>query len=207
SAGKPRACCSRASRETAAACRRGCLTSDFVSSSAGPRSNGIARFRRAGAGRHFRLRVERRGRRYRHLSPDRWRRAAAAASRQGGESRHADGGQPRPALSVRIDSLQAVFGDDLCNRCRERRIACHFVLSPDNRFLYALNELLGTVTTFALDAKTGLLSELGSVSGLPPESKLVPGAPRGAPGAPGAAAPRNTDNDVWAADIHVTPNG
>ena len=83
----------------------------------------------------------------------------------------------------------------------------HFVLSPDNRFLYALNVLLGTVTTFALDAKSGLLSELGSVSGLPPESKLVPGAPRGAPGAPGAAAPRNTDNDVWAADIHVTPNG
>ncbi len=41
---------------------------------------------------------------------------------------------------------------------------------------------------------------------LQPDSKLVPGAPRGAVGAPGAA-PRNTDNDIWASDLHLTPNG
>jgi 6-phosphogluconolactonase len=36
----------------------------------------------------------------------------------------------------------------------------------------------------------------------------VPGMPRG-PVAPGASqAPRNTDNDIWAADLlHLTPNG
>lgn len=83
----------------------------------------------------------------------------------------------------------------------------HFIPSRDNRFLYVLNEMLGTVTTFALDGKTGLLTEQGSVSGLPPDSKLVPGAPRGAVGVPGGPPGRNTDNDIWAADIHVTPDG
>jgi 6-phosphogluconolactonase len=83
----------------------------------------------------------------------------------------------------------------------------HFVISRDNRFLYALSELQGTVTTFALDAKTGQLAELGSASGVPSDAKLQPGAPRGAIGVPGGPPPRNTDNDIWAADIHLTPNG
>jgi 6-phosphogluconolactonase len=46
------------------------------------------------------------------------------------------------------------------------------------------------------------LTEVSSAAGLPPESKLVAGGPRGAPGAP----PRNLDNDVWAADLHLTPD-
>ncbi len=83
----------------------------------------------------------------------------------------------------------------------------HFVGSADNRFLYVLSELLGTVTTLAVDAETGLLTELGSASALPPDSKLVPGAPRGAITRPGTPAPRSTENDIWAADIHLTPNG
>ena len=83
----------------------------------------------------------------------------------------------------------------------------HFITSPDNKFVYLLSELVGTVTTLSLDAKTGLLTEVGSASGLPPDSKLGPGAPRGAVGAPGGPPPRNTDNDIWAADIHMTPNG
>src|ERR1700737_4098153 len=84
----------------------------------------------------------------------------------------------------------------------------HLVVSQDNRFIYVLNELTGTVTALALDPSTGLLTELDSVSVLPPETKLVPGTPRGAVGTPGAnQAPRNTDNDIWAADLHLTPNG
>src|SRR6266436_5935999 len=84
----------------------------------------------------------------------------------------------------------------------------HLIVSSDNRFVYLLNELTGTVTTLALDQSTGLLSELDSVSVLPPETKLVPGMPRGAVGTPGAnQAPHNTDNDIWAADLHLTPNG
>ena len=84
----------------------------------------------------------------------------------------------------------------------------HLVVSQDNRFIYLLSELTGTVTTLALDSASGLLTELGSVPVLPPDSKLVAGIPRGAVGTPGAnQAPRNTDNDIWAADIHLTPNG
>ena len=82
----------------------------------------------------------------------------------------------------------------------------HIIVSHDNRFLYLLNELTGMVTTLALDAATGTLKELDSVSTVPPGTKLGPGMPRGAVGVPGAA-PRNTDNDIWASDLHLTPNG
>ena len=82
----------------------------------------------------------------------------------------------------------------------------HIIVSSDNRFVYLLNELVATVTTLSLDPKTGLLTEVSSASALPPDTKLVPGAPRGAVGAPGAP-PRNTDNDIWASDLHLTPNG
>jgi 6-phosphogluconolactonase len=84
----------------------------------------------------------------------------------------------------------------------------HIIIASDNRFAYLLTELTGTVTTLAIDAKTGLLSEKDSASVLPPDSKLGPGMPRGAVGTPGAnQAPRNTDNDIWASDLHLTPNG
>jgi 6-phosphogluconolactonase len=83
----------------------------------------------------------------------------------------------------------------------------HFVTSGDNKFLYVLSELLATVTTFALDGKTGLLTEIDSASGLPPGTRLVPGAPRVAVGAANAGPPRNRDRDIWAADIHLRPDG
>jgi 6-phosphogluconolactonase len=82
----------------------------------------------------------------------------------------------------------------------------HFVTSGDNRFLYLLNEMAGTVTTFSVDAVSGHLRMVSEAFGLPPETYLVPGAPRGVPAAPGVA-PRNTDGDIWCADIHMTPNG
>ena len=81
----------------------------------------------------------------------------------------------------------------------------HIIVSSDNRFEYLLNELVATVTTLSLDPKTGVLTEVSSASALPADTKLVPGAPRGAVGAGGQ--PRNTDNDNWAADLHLTPNG
>jgi 6-phosphogluconolactonase len=83
----------------------------------------------------------------------------------------------------------------------------HFITSGDDKHLYLLSELLGTVTTFAIDGKTGLLTELSSASGLPPNTKLGPGAPRGAIGGANAPPPRDTSNDIWAADLHMTPNG
>jgi 6-phosphogluconolactonase len=76
----------------------------------------------------------------------------------------------------------------------------HLIVSSDNRFVYLLNELTATVTTLALDGRTGLLTEVSSAGALPPDSKLGPGAPRPTPG-------RNVDNDIWASDLHLTPNG
>jgi len=82
----------------------------------------------------------------------------------------------------------------------------HLIISKYNKFVYLLNELTAQVTAFALDQKTGTLKEFDSASALPPDTKLGPGAPRGAVGVPGQA-PRNTDNDIWASDLHLTPNG
>src|SRR4051812_46087418 len=76
----------------------------------------------------------------------------------------------------------------------------HLIVSADNKFVYLLNELTATVSTLALDAKTGTLKEVGSASALPAEVKLFPGAPRPAPG-------RDVSSDIWASDLHLTPNG
>jgi len=75
----------------------------------------------------------------------------------------------------------------------------HLVVSHDNRFVYVLNELTATVSTLALDAATGLLAEVGSASALPADSRLVPGAPR--------PSGRDVGNDIWASDLHLTPDG
>jgi len=84
----------------------------------------------------------------------------------------------------------------------------HIIVSKDNKFLYLLNELTAQVTTLSLDAKTGLLKQVDVAPSLPADSKLQPGMPRGAVGGPNAnQAPRNTDNDVWASDLHLTPDG
>jgi 6-phosphogluconolactonase len=84
----------------------------------------------------------------------------------------------------------------------------HIIISADNKFAYLLNELTAQVTTLAINAKTGLLSPVSTAVAVPPDSKLQPGMPRGAVGTPGAnQAPRDTANDIWASDLHLTPNG
>jgi len=77
----------------------------------------------------------------------------------------------------------------------------HIIMSPDNKFAFLLNELVATVTTLSLDAATGTLTEVRSASALPPDTKLVPGAARGGP------TTRDLSNDIWASDLHVTPDG
>lgn len=74
----------------------------------------------------------------------------------------------------------------------------HLVQSPDGRFVYLLNELTATVTTLAL-GEDGLLREVHSVAALPADIKLGPGAPR--------PNERDKEKDIWASDIHVTPDG
>jgi 6-phosphogluconolactonase len=78
----------------------------------------------------------------------------------------------------------------------------HLVFSADKRFVYLLNELTADVTTLGLEAKSGLLTDMGSTSSLAPHHKLQPGTPR----LPGDA-PRDRSHDIWASDLHLTPDG
>ena len=83
----------------------------------------------------------------------------------------------------------------------------HIIMSADNRFAYLLNELVATVVTLSLDSKTGLLKEVSSASALPADTKLMPGVPGAPVGAPGGPPPRDVSNDIWASDLHLTPDG
>ena len=76
----------------------------------------------------------------------------------------------------------------------------HIILSADNKFAYLLNELTAVVTTLSLDEKTGLLTQVSEASALPADTKLKPGAPRPSPG-------RDVSGDIWASDLHLTPDG
>jgi 6-phosphogluconolactonase len=75
----------------------------------------------------------------------------------------------------------------------------HLVVSKDNRFVYVLSELTATVTAFA--HRDGMLTEVSTISTLPAENKLRPGTAR-TPDAP----PRDRANDIWASDLHLTPD-
>jgi 6-phosphogluconolactonase len=86
----------------------------------------------------------------------------------------------------------------------------HLAFSPDNKYLYVLDELSGHVTQYAIDPAKGTLTLVDSVSSVPVEAGLVWGAPQapvGATPAPAAAAPQDDKPKVWAADIAITPNG
>jgi 6-phosphogluconolactonase len=82
----------------------------------------------------------------------------------------------------------------------------HLIVSKDNKFVYLLNELTAVVTTLSLDQKTGLLTQVSETSALPSDSKLQPGAPR-VPAGTGGGPPRDVSNDIWASDLHLTPDG
>ncbi|MGM8849750.1 lactonase family protein [Salinicola halophyticus] len=77
----------------------------------------------------------------------------------------------------------------------------HFVFSPDGRFVYVLGEFDATVTTFALNADDGTLTQVSVCQGLPDTLELAPGMPR-------EEIPAGDDTPrMWAADLHITPDG
>jgi 6-phosphogluconolactonase len=62
----------------------------------------------------------------------------------------------------------------------------HLVFSPDQRFVYLLNELDGTVYAFPYDGATGTLSKEVQIA---------------------SAVPKDFNGKPWGGDIHVTANG
>ena len=84
----------------------------------------------------------------------------------------------------------------------------HMAFSTDNKYLYALNELSGHVTQYAIDPGKGTLTIVDSISSVPAEAGLAWGAPQAPAGsAPAAAAPKDDKPKIWAADIQITPDG
>jgi len=86
----------------------------------------------------------------------------------------------------------------------------HLAFSPDNKYLYVINELSGHVTQYAIDPAKGTLTLVDTISSVPPEAGLEwgkPQAPVGSTPAPAAAAPKDEKPKVWAADIVITPDG
>lgn len=87
----------------------------------------------------------------------------------------------------------------------------HMVFSPDGRHAYVLGEMAGNITTFAVGQSDGALRALGEVSGVPVDAGLRRGVPHLPTGGPGGLidpyADRDRSNDIFAADVHITPNG
>ena len=86
----------------------------------------------------------------------------------------------------------------------------HLAFSPDNKYLYVLNELSGHVTQYTIDPSKGTLTLVDSVSSVPAEAGLAWGAPQapvGAAPAPASVAAKDEKPKVWAADIQITPDG
>ncbi|MET1116719.1 MAG: beta-propeller fold lactonase family protein [Comamonas sp.] len=77
----------------------------------------------------------------------------------------------------------------------------HIAPAPNGRFLYVLNELSGSVTTYAIDRATGALRRQESVANEPAaRQQLQKGVIR-------AGGPLDETPRIWAADIKVSPDG
>ena len=86
----------------------------------------------------------------------------------------------------------------------------HLAFSPDNKYLYVLNELSGHVTQYTIDPSKGTLMFVDSISSVPAEAGLAWGAaqaPVGAAPALASVAAKDDKPKVWAADIQITPDG
>lgn len=84
----------------------------------------------------------------------------------------------------------------------------HITFSPDDRYVYILDELQDKVISYTLDPATGRLAQQAVTSAMPTDTKLVPGAPRFVRNPTPAQRPhQDTSNDIWAADIQITPDG
>lgn len=82
----------------------------------------------------------------------------------------------------------------------------HMIVSPDNKSLYVVHELSGLVIQYAI-SRSGTLRELTRADAVPADSGMVPGSARAAAGAADMPSQEAPKPKIWAADIHMTPNG
>ena len=71
----------------------------------------------------------------------------------------------------------------------------HFVFSPNNNFIYVSNELDGTVYSYEINNKTGILTEIQKISVFPPHTMN------------NELSSDSQDTTIKIADIHITPDG
>lgn len=77
----------------------------------------------------------------------------------------------------------------------------HIAPAPNGRFLYVLNELSGSISTYAIDRGSGALRLLGAVeSAAAQRYRLQKGVIR-------AGGPLDETPRIWAADIKISPDG
>lgn len=80
----------------------------------------------------------------------------------------------------------------------------HIVFSPNGKFLYVVGELSGAVTGYAIDPKSGALTQVSHAEGIPASLGLAQGEAR-------SAANNDLKDDptprIWAADIRLSPDG
>ncbi|MBF7143040.1 MULTISPECIES: lactonase family protein [Pseudomonas] len=80
----------------------------------------------------------------------------------------------------------------------------HIAFSRNGHFLYVVGEMSGTVTAYAINAKSGALSEIGVAVGVPASLGLAHGEVRDASNNNLADDPTRR---IWAADLRLSPDG
>ena len=82
----------------------------------------------------------------------------------------------------------------------------HFVFSPDNNFVYVSNELDGTVYSYKINNKTGILTEIQKISVFPPSNKSLDSSISEDQDSSKDMVNKE-EKDIKVADIHITFDG
>ena len=82
----------------------------------------------------------------------------------------------------------------------------HFVFSPDNNYVYVSNELDGTVYSYKINNKTGILTEIQKISVFPPSNKSLDSSISEDQNSIKDRI-NNEEKDIKVADIHITIDG
>lgn len=82
----------------------------------------------------------------------------------------------------------------------------HLEFSPDNRFVYVSNEIDGTVNSYKINNKTGILSEIQRISAMP-YGMIDKLSSNNASQGNESMIKEIKDSNLGVADIHITPKG